>query len=104
MPTCEQCLFQNTKKEIEGKGSCVFCLVKGNWNPTAKKCGQYRESDSSLSADTARSLAFELRQEEAENRRLRAVVKSTRVSMILSLIIAFILFIAVTKFYDKFLF
>jgi len=104
MATCESCLYQGVKKDIEQKGSCVFCLVKGDWIQSTRKCETFKQDDPNLTAGLKSQLAFEIRQETNDNRRLRKIVRSTRWSMVLTLILAVLLFMAITKFYDKFLF
>jgi hypothetical protein len=103
MNNCENCLSQGDKA-VDAKGAAnIFCLVKTDWMGAAATCELFRKN-ADIDKETKLSIASELRQERAENRRLKKVNRATMKFVILAMIISFALFLLTAKFFDKFIF
>lgn len=103
MGTCADCLFQGDRNADDKGNTNIFCLVKGSWSSEKATCSKFREY-ADLSKDIRNRFAAELRQEEAEDRRLGKILKSNFRLVIAVLIVSFILFWVTVKFFDKYIF
>ncbi len=103
MGNCVNCFYQGDMNSDENGNCHVFCMVKGTWMGDTATCARFREL-ADLSREIRAEFASEMRQEEAEDRRLKAIVRSNWRVVIGTFIISFILFIAAVKFFDKFIF
>jgi hypothetical protein len=103
MKNCGDCLYQGDKISDEHGNCNVFCLVKGNWFKDDTTCGFFREY-ADLGKEIRTRLASEIRQEEAEDRRLKKIVKANMYLIGVTMVVSFALFILTVKFFDKYIF
>jgi hypothetical protein len=103
MGNCVHCFFQGDRNADDKGEAHVFCLVKGNWYPEKGSCAHYREY-ADLNKDVRVRFAAEIRQEEAESRRLTKISRSNWRMVVFTLIASFLLFLVAVKFFDKFIF
>ena len=103
MANCSDCLFGGDKgTDQAGKGR-VFCLVRTNWVPDVARCESYREQ-AKLDKELIDKLAYEIRLERAENRRLNKILSKNFKYIVITFLISFALFIAAVKFFEKYIF
>jgi hypothetical protein len=100
---CGSCLFQFDRNTDDKGDSNVFCLVKGLWLNENKTCPHFAEY-AEIEQDVRSRIALEIRQEEAENRRLKKIVRSNLKFAIAIFVVSFFLFWATVKLFDKYLF
>jgi hypothetical protein len=93
LKTCEKCLYQLKKDK---QSSELFCLIRKEmitaiyWK-TTKNCADYVDNHPALSDDNRISMAHEIRQDKAENRRLNLTIKSNWWQALVSVIIGCII-------------
>ena len=103
MNICENCLFQGDKAVDDKGASSSFCLIKADWLVKLDSCGLFKKN-ADIGKETKTAIAAQLRQEEAENRRLKKINRSNIKFVIVALIISFVLFLLTVKFFDKYIF
>jgi hypothetical protein len=103
MGICADCLFQGDRNADENGNTSIFCLVKGAWMSEKATCQRFREY-AELSKDIRGRFAMEIRQEEAEDRRLNKIIRSNLKMVIVVFVISFLMFWVTVKFFDKYIF
>lgn len=81
----------------------VFCLIKADWTAEKNSCGRFKEN-ADINKEVKNRLAMEIRQEEAEDRRLKKVAGINFRFIMLTLVVSFFLFWLTVKFFDKYIF
>jgi hypothetical protein len=103
MGTCADCLFQGDRNADENGNASIFCLVKAGWLNEKAGCPRFR-AYADLGKDIRYRYALDVRQEEAEDRRLSKIVRSNFRLVIAVLVVSFLLFWVTVKFFDKYIF
>jgi hypothetical protein len=103
MKNCTTCLFQGDKSADEKNGGKVFCMVKVGWLKEDSFCSCFKEY-AELSEGIRLHFASEIRQEEAENRRLKKISRSNLFLVIVTFAVSFLFFVLTVKFFDKYIF
>jgi hypothetical protein len=102
MESCIKCLFQ-CDNNIDDKGNGrVFCMVRKSWKLENDKCKHFTEH-ADLSKEIRSKYAFEIRSLENKSG-LNSIINQNWKAMIITLIAAFIMFVFVVKFFDKYIF
>lgn len=98
--SCGNCLYRNSKSVFSDS---YFCLVKKDWIEKEKwreiglKCDYFKFDCPNFTDENRFQLASEIRQEEAENRRLRYLLRSNWWLVIATFAGAFLAFLATAK-------
>lgn len=103
MKNCSDCLYQGDMNADQKGNIRVFCLVNANWIAEKTSCGRFKEN-ADISKEVKNRLAMEIRQEDAEDRRLKKVAGINFRFIMITLIISFFLFWLTVKFFDKYIF
>lgn len=102
MGYCINCLFQGDNSlDDQGEGR-VFCMVKRKWMSENDSCENFTEY-ADLSKEIRSKYAFEIRDSKAGNKS-SDLIKQNWKAMAFTLIMAFIMFIIVVKFFDNYIF
>jgi hypothetical protein len=102
MGYCINCLFQGDNSLDENGNGRVFCMVKRKWMDENNSCEHFTEY-ADLDKDIRSKYAFEIREQRSGNR-TSDIIKQNWKAMAMTLILAFIMFIIVVKFFDKYIF
>ena len=103
MKICTDCLYQgDINADPKGKIR-VFCLLKGDWKGEKDTCGRFREN-ADIGKEIRNRLAFDIRQEDLENKRINKIVQSNMKFVVFIMIVSFALFWCTVKFFDKYIF
>jgi hypothetical protein len=104
MGYCVNCLFQGDNSFDENGSGRIFCMVKRKWLSENDSCLDFTEY-ADLSKEMRCKYAFELRDKKggAANK-FADLIKHLWKAMLITMIIAFILFIASAKYFDKYIF
>ncbi|MDR3256096.1 MAG: hypothetical protein LBT18_00300 [Endomicrobium sp.] len=103
MGYCVNCLFQGDNSLDEQDKGRVFCLVKRKWLSENDLCEDFTEY-ADLSKEIRSKYAFEIRENKTGSNKIGVIVKQSWKAMMVSFILAFVLFIATVKFFDKYIF
>lgn len=104
MGYCVNCLFQGDNSLDEHGNGRVFCLVKKKWMAEGDSCEHFTDY-ADLSVEIRSKYAFEIRDKASTGGgKMSDLIKHNWKGMALTLIMAFIMFIATVKFFDKFIF
>lgn len=103
MGYCVNCLFQGDNTLDENGDGRVFCMVKRKWMAEADSCENYTEY-ADLSKEIRCKYAFEIREKKEGSNKTSDIIKQNWKAMVITLILAFIMFIIVVKFFDKYIF
>ncbi|MBN1823357.1 MAG: hypothetical protein JW803_03455 [Endomicrobiales bacterium] len=103
MSNCGNCLFQGDRNTDQKGNSVIFCLVRCYWYPETSTCGQFREY-ADLNKEVRIKYASDIRQEEAEDKRLKSIMKSNLKLVLIVLGVSFALFWLTVKLFDKYIF
>ncbi|MBQ3943703.1 MAG: hypothetical protein II669_05230 [Elusimicrobia bacterium] len=100
MKSCITCLFQGDNNvDVEGNGK-VFCMVDCKWKKEQDSCPKFTEY-----ADLSKELRCKYAmQKSGKNNSISTLIKSNWYIMIATFIIAFLTFLVVVKFFDKYIF
>lgn len=100
MKSCITCLFQGDNSvDANGEGK-VFCMVDCKWRKEQYFCSNFTEY-ADLSKEIRCSYAM---QKNGKNNNITSIIKSNWYTMIATFIIAFLTFLIVVKFFDKYIF
>jgi len=103
MANCGNCLFQGDRNTDQKGNNIVFCLVKCFWFSENSTCGHSRDY-ADLEKETRIKLASDVRQEDAEDRRLKKITRMNLRMMIVTFIVSFAFFWLTVKLFDKYIF
>jgi hypothetical protein len=104
MGYCINCLFQGDNSLDENGEGRVFCMVKRKWLAEGDSCIDFTEY-ADLSKEIRCKYALEVREKkESAGSKFSDVIKQTWKFMMLTLVVSFILFIFVAKYFDKYIF
>lgn len=103
MGHCVNCFFQGDMNTDENGENRLFCLVKGNWFRETASCEHFREH-AQVSPETRTMFAVELRKEIDEDRRMKKVLRSAWRMVIFTFVLAFVAFVLIVKYFDKYIF
>lgn len=103
MGNCANCFFQGDMNTDENGENHLFCLVKGNWFRETASCENYR-AHAQVSPETRSMFAVEMRREIDEDVRLKKVVRSMWKMVIFTFVLAFVAFVGIVKYFDKYIF
>ncbi len=103
MGYCVNCFFQGDNSLDENGNGRVFCMVKRKWMAESDSCGHFTEY-ADLSKEIRAEYALEIREGKEGKSKASEMMKQNWKAMIITLIAAFIMFIFVVKFFDKYIF
>jgi len=103
MGYCINCLFQGDNTLDEKGDGKIFCMVKRKWVSENDSCIDFTDY-ADLSKEIRCKYAFEVRDKKAGSSKFSDVIGQVWKVMLITLIIAFVLFIAAAKFFDKYIF
>ena len=103
MGHCVNCLFQGDNSFDEKGDGRIFCLVKRKWLSENDSCLDFTEY-ADLSKEIRCKYALEVRDKKGGSNKFSEIVKQIWKAMLITMIIAFVLFIASAKFFDKYIF
>ena len=97
---CITCLYQGDNNvDVEGNGK-VFCMVECKWKKEQDSCNNFVEyADLSKEIRAQYALA-----KNSGNNSISIIIKKNWYTMLATLIVSFILFLIVVKFFDKYIF
>ena len=100
MKNCISCLFQGDNNvDVNGEGK-VFCMVDCKWKKEQDSCSNFVEY-----ADLSKEIRYQYAvQKNGKNNGMSSLIKSNWYIMIATFIIAFLTFLVVVKFFDKYIF
>lgn len=100
MKNCISCLFQGDNNvDANGEGK-VFCMVDCKWRKEQDCCQNFVEY-----ADLSKEIRYNYAtQKNGKNSSMKTLIKSNWYIMIATFIIAFMTFLVVVKFFDKYIF
>lgn len=97
---CIGCLFQGDNNvDANGEGK-VFCLVHCKWRKEQDSCSKFVEY-ADLSKDIRVNYAMKAR---GKDNNISYIIKANWYVMIATFIIAFLTFLVVVKFFDRYIF
>ena len=100
MKNCISCLFQGDNNvDMNGDGK-VFCMVDCKWKKEQDCCSNFTEY-ADLSKEIRCKYAM---QKKGKDSNMSSIIKSNWYIMIATFIIAFLTFLVVVKFFDKYIF
>lgn len=97
---CITCLYQGDNNvDVEGNGK-VFCMVECKWKKEQDSCNNFVEyADLSKEIRAQYALA-----KSGGNNSISTILKKNWYTMLATLIVSFVLFLIVVKFFDKYIF
>ena len=97
---CITCLYQGDNNvDVEGNGK-VFCMVECKWKKEQDSCNNFVEyADLSKEIRAQYALA-----KNNGNNSISTIIKKSWYTMLATLIVSFVLFLIVVKFFDKYIF
>jgi hypothetical protein len=97
---CITCLYQGDNNvDVEGNGK-VFCMVECKWKKEQDSCNNFVEyADLSKEIRAQYALA-----KNSGNNSISTIIKKNWYVMLSTLIVSFVLFLIVVKFFDKYIF
>ncbi|MBQ4179071.1 MAG: hypothetical protein II598_04960 [Elusimicrobia bacterium] len=100
MKSCITCLFQGDNNvDVEGNGK-VFCMVDCKWKKEQDSCSNFTEY-----ADLSKEMRCRYAMKKSgKDNSISTLIKSNWYIMIATFIIAFLTFLVVVKFFDKYIF
>lgn len=100
MKSCITCLFQGDNNvDVNGEGK-VFCMVDCKWRKEQDFCSNFTEY-----ADLSKEMRCQYAmQKSGKSNNMSSIIKSNWYIMIATFIIAFLTFLVVVKFFDKYIF
>ncbi|MCL2335641.1 MAG: hypothetical protein FWC57_06210 [Endomicrobia bacterium] len=101
MGYCVNCLFQGDNSLDEKGEGKIFCMVKRKWMHENDSCEHFTEY-ADLSKEIRAQYAFEIR--DKKSGKYAELIKHHWKAMILTMIVAFIMFVIIVKFFDKYIF
>ena len=100
MKNCITCLFQGDNSVNDNGEGNVFCMVDCKWRKEQDVCTNFVEY-----ADLSKEIRYNYAaQKSGNNFNIKTLIKYNWYLTIATLIIAFILFLILIKFFDKYLF
>ena len=103
MGYCINCLFQGDNSLDENGNGRIFCMVKRKWMHDNDSCENFTEY-ADLSKEIRAKYAFEIRDKREGKGKFTDLIRNNWKAMIIAMIMAFIMFIIVVKFFDKYIF
>ena len=104
MGYCINCLFQGDNSLDEKGQSRVFCMVKRKWMAEDDTCEHFTEY-ADLSKELRAEYAFEIREQKSGGaNKMSDAIKQNWKAMIIAMLLAFVMFMVVVKFFDKYIF
>ncbi|MDR2191602.1 MAG: hypothetical protein LBO62_01805 [Endomicrobium sp.] len=103
MGYCVNCLFQGDNSFDEKGEGRIFCMVKRKWLSESDSCLDFTEY-ADLSKEIRCKYAMEARDKKSGASKFSEAVKQMWKAMLITMIIAFILFIAAAKYFDRYIF
>lgn len=103
MGYCINCLFQGDNSLDENGNGRIFCMVKRKWMTENDSCEDFTEY-ADLSKEIRSRYAFEIRERKSGGSRISVVINQNWKAMIVTMIAAFIMFMIIVKFFDKYIF
>ena len=106
MGHCINCLFQGDNSLDETGHGRVFCMVRRKWMSEEDTCEHFTEY-ADLSKDIRAEYAFEIREQKygsGSANKLSDAIKQNWKAMIIAMLLAFVMFMIVVKFFDKYIF
>lgn len=100
MENCITCLFQGDNSvDANGEGK-VFCMVDCKWKKEQDSCSKFVEY-----ADLSKEIRYNYAtQKNEKNNNISTIIKSNWYVMIATFIIAFMTFLLIVKFFDRYIF
>ena len=103
MGYCINCLFQGDNSlDANGNGR-IFCMVKKKWMMENDSCEEFTEY-ADLNKEIRNKYAFEIREKKSGNNKISTVINQSFKVMVLVMLITFIMFVLIVKFFDKYIF
>jgi len=104
MGHCVNCLFQGDNSFDEKGDGRIFCMVKRKWLSENDVCMDFTEY-ADLSKEIRCKYALEVREKkDGINGKFLEIIKQIWKAMLVTMVIAFLLFIAAAKYFDKYIF
>jgi hypothetical protein len=100
MKNCINCFFQGDNNVDENGEGRVFCMVNCKWKKEQDSCAQFIEY-ADMSKDLRAHYAMKVK---GNDTKLAYIIKSNWYIMIATFIMAFLTFLVVVKFFDKYIF
>ncbi len=100
MKNCITCLFQGDNSVNDDGEGKVFCMVECKWKKEQDSCTKFVEY-----ADLSKEIRYNYaNQRSNEKSKIRTILAYNWYMMIVSLLISFVLFVAIVKIFDKYIF
>ena len=103
MGYCVNCFFQGDNSLDERGNGRIFCMVKKRWMAENDSCPDFTEY-ADLSKEVRSQYALELRSGKAVSSKTGDIIKQSWKAMVITLIVAFVMFILAVKIFDKYIF
>ncbi|MDD2523460.1 MAG: hypothetical protein WCS83_03230 [Endomicrobiia bacterium] len=100
MKSCITCFYQGDNNvDVNGEGK-VFCMVDCKWRKEQDFCSKFVDY-----ADLSKEIRCKYAMKEnGENNSITSIIKANWYVMIATFIIAFLTFLVVVKFFDRYIF
>lgn len=103
MGYCINCLFQGDNSLDENGNGRIFCMAKRKWMEENDSCEEFTEY-ADLSKEIRSKYAFEIREKKSGASKNVRLISQNWKAMVITMIAAFIMFMIIVKFFDRYIF